>query len=115
MRRAGELCLTWCSVLLFRCCLWILIWVCWIVLLVVRKVCVRVNSIVWDTEGRYVCSIKFTQREPPPPPTHKYLHKCATTRNTRALFALSELALVITRCRTDQFTRLFLPAAAVRL
>ena len=32
-------------------------------------------------------------------------------RNTRASVALGELPLFIPRCRTDQFSRLFLPAA----
>ena len=38
------------------------IWVCWIVLFVVRKGCVSVSSVVWETEGRLVlcvCSRRF--------------------------------------------------------
>ena len=34
-------------------------------------------------------------------------------RNARALAALGELSLVIPRCRTEQVSRSFLPAAAV--
>ena len=45
---------------------------------------------------------------------NEYLHHFVATRNIRALAALSELALMIPRCRTNQFSRLFLPAA-VRL
>ena len=40
-------------------------------------------------------------------PLHEYLHHCLAD-------ALCELALMIPRCRTDQFSRLFLPVA-VRL
>ena len=36
-------------------------------------------------------------------------------RNSSASGALGELALVIQRCRIDQFTRSFLPAAAYQL
>ena len=39
------------------------------------------------------------------------MHHFLAARNTRASAALSELALAITRCRTDQFNRSFLPAA----
>ena len=42
---------------------------------------------------------------------YEHLNYFATTRNTRASTALGELASVIPRCRIDQFTRLFLPAA----
>ena len=42
-----------------------LIWVIWIVFFVMRKGCVRVNFVVWDTKGRSVpcvCSIRsFTE------------------------------------------------------
>ena len=43
-----------------------------------------------------------------------YLNHFVTVRNTRASGALSELALVILRCRTDRFSRLIL-SATVRL
>ena len=43
-------------------------------------------------------------------PRNKYLNSVAAL-NTRALPALGELALVIPCCRTDQFSRSFLPAA----
>ena len=39
------------------------------------------------------------------------LHYLLAARNTRASAALGELALVILRGRTDQFRRLFFPAA----
>ena len=42
---------------------------------------------------------------------HTYLHHFVAARNTRALAALCELDFVIPRWRTDQFSRLFLPAA----
>ena len=45
---------------------------------------------------------------------NEYLDHFVSARNTRASAALGELALVFTRCRTDQFSRSFLPAA-VRL
>ena len=41
-----------------------------------------------------------------------YLNHSVAARNTRGSAALGELALVIPRCRTDQFSRLFVPAAA---
>ena len=47
-------------------------------------------------------------------PMNEYLNNFVAARNTRASAALGELALLIPRCRTDQFSRSFL-AAAVRL
>ena len=47
-------------------------------------------------------------------PTNGYLNHFVAARNTRASPALGKLALVIPRCRTDQFSRSFGPAA-VRL
>ena len=44
-------------------------------------------------------------------PMHKYLHHFVVASNTRASTILGELAMVIPRCRTDQFSRSFLPAA----
>ena len=91
-----------------------LICVYWIVLFAVRKDCVRVNFVVWGTEGTSVpcvCLIRFiTQRIP----LHEYLHYFVATRNTRASSALGELALVIHRCRTDLFSLSFLPATVRR-
>ena len=43
-------------------------------------------------------------------PMNEYLKHFVAARNTRASAALGELALIIPRCRTDQFTRSFLPA-----
>ena len=45
-------------------------------------------------------------------PMNEYLNHFVATRSTRASTALRELALVMPRCTTDQFTRSFLPAAA---
>ena len=45
---------------------------------------------------------------------HEYLHYFVAARNTKASAALDEIALLIPRCRTDQFSQSFLPAA-VRL
>ena len=42
---------------------------------------------------------------------HEYLHHFIATCNARASAALRELALVIPLCRTDYFSRSFLPAA----
>ena len=53
-----------------------------------------------------ICSIRRVDHS-----LNEYLHHFAATRNTRASVALGELALVIQRCRTDQFSRLALPAA----
>ena len=44
---------------------------------------------------------------------NEYLNNFVAARNTRASAALGELALVIPRCRIDQFSRPFLPAAGV--
>ena len=44
---------------------------------------------------------------------HEYLHHFVATRNTRPSAAVGESALVIPRCKIDQFSRLFLPAAVV--
>ena len=42
---------------------------------------------------------------------NEYLNHFVAACNARASTALSELALVILRCRTDQFNRSFPPAA----
>ena len=47
-------------------------------------------------------------------PMDEHLNHLVATRNTRSAVVLGELALVIPGCRTDQFSRSFLPAA-VRL
>ena len=44
---------------------------------------------------------------------NEYLNNFVTVSNTRALTALGELALVILRCRTQQFSWSFLPAAVL--
>ena len=41
---------------------------------------------------------------------NEYLKHFVVARNTRISSALGELSLVIFRCRTDQFSRSFLPA-----
>ena len=41
----------------------------------------------------------------------EYLNHFLTACNTRASVALGELALLISLCKTDQFSRLFLSAA----
>ena len=48
-------------------------------------------------------------------PLHEYLHHFVATRKTRCLAALRELALVIPRCRTDQFSQSFVLPVVVRL
>ena len=45
-------------------------------------------------------------------PLEECLHHFIAACNIRASAALGELALLIPRCRTDQFSRPFLPAAA---
>ena len=47
-------------------------------------------------------------------PMYEYLHHFVAARNTRASAALGELALMILRCKTDQFSQPFLHTA-VRL
>ena len=44
-------------------------------------------------------------------PMNEFLNNFVAVRNTRASVTLCELGLVISRCRTDQFSLLFLPAA----
>ena len=44
-------------------------------------------------------------------PMNQHLNHFDAVCNTRASAALSELALVIPRCRNDQFSRSFLPTA----
>ena len=44
-------------------------------------------------------------------PMHECLHHFVVARNIIASATEVQLALVILRCRTDQFNRLFLPAA----
>ena len=46
-------------------------------------------------------------------PLHEYLHHFVAARNTRGSAAVCELALLIPRCRIDQFTPSFLPVAVV--
>ena len=41
---------------------------------------------------------------------HEYLNRHVAVHNNRASAALGELALVIPRCRTDEFSLTFLPA-----
>ena len=45
-------------------------------------------------------------------PVNDYLNNFVAARNTRASGALGELVLAIPCCRTDQFRRSFVPAAA---
>ena len=71
----------------------------------------RVSLIVLCTEGRLVsciCSCKIYHRVYHP--MNEYLNCFVAARNTRASAALDELTLVIQRCRTDQFSRSYLPA-----
>ena len=68
--------------------------------------------LVWGTEGkleRFVCSIKFFHIVDRP--INEYLHQFVASRNSRSSAALGKLHLVISHCRTDQFSRSFLPAA----
>ena len=44
---------------------------------------------------------------------NEYRNRFVAARNTRASASLGELALVISRCRTDQFSRSFLSAATL--
>ena len=43
--------------------------------------------------------------------SNEYVNHFVAARNTKASPTLGELALVTPRCRTDQFSRSFLPAA----
>ena len=65
---------------------------------------------VWDTEGDsdmcLLCKIYHRVDYP----LHEYLHHFVAARTTKVSAALGELALVIPRCRIDQFRRLFLLA-----
>ena len=45
-------------------------------------------------------------------PMNRYLNHFVTARNTEGSAALCELALIILRCRIDQFSRSFVAAAA---
>ena len=88
------------------------IWICLMVLFAVRRGCVRVSFIVWGTEGGLCLLYKIYDRV-----DHSmkvYLNCFVAARSTRASATLDELALAIPRCRIDQFSRSFLPAA-VRL
>ena len=83
----------------------------WLVLFAVQKGFVRVKCVVWSTEERVgpcVSSVGITRVENH---MHDYLHHFVAALNTRVLAALSELALAIPRCRTDQFSWSFLPTA----
>ena len=42
---------------------------------------------------------------------HEYLHHFVAARYARVSAALSDLALVVPRCLTDQYSRSFLPSA----
>ena len=48
-------------------------------------------------------------------PMNDFLHPFVAGCNTRASAALGELALVIPRCRTDQFSLSFLPSVVRRM
>ena len=73
---------------------------------------VRVNFNVWGTEGKSVpcvCSIRSSYRRPP----YAWVSDSFfAARNTRTSAALGELVLMIPRCRTDQFSLSFMPAAS---
>ena len=74
----------------------------------------RLSFVVWGTEERLVpcvCSIRNITVDHP---MNEYLKHFAAARNSRASAALGKVALVIPRCRIDQFSR-SLMSAAVRL
>ena len=87
-----------------------LILVCWTVLVAVRKVCTRVNFVVWDTEGRLVPCVFFIrfiiERTTP---LQEHLHHFVAARITRASSALGELNLVIAHYTKDQSIVHFCP------
>ena len=63
-----------------------LIWVCLIVLFAVRKHRVRVNVVVWLTEGKSVpgvCSIRVITEWTPPSSMNGHLNHFVAARNTR--------------------------------
>ena len=68
--------------------------------------CVRVSFVFWGTE----CFLYMVDHRVDLSLT-EYLNYFVSAHNTRASGALDELALVIPRCRTDQLSRSFLPAA----
>ena len=97
-------------------CIKSLIWVkCWIVLFALHKGCVRMRFVVWFTEeiSETLCLLYEIYHRV----DHilkEYLNHYVAARNTRTSAALGELALEIPRCKTDQFSRSFLPAALLR-
>ena len=74
--------------------------------------CVWVNSVVWSKEGRSVPRVCSTYKicHRTGRPMHEYLYYFIAARNSRASAAVSELALMIPRCRIDQFSQSFLPS-----
>ena len=84
------------------------------ILFAVQRDCVRANFVVWGTERRGgSCDFSeiFYRVDHP---MKEYLKHFLSAHNSRASAALIELAWVFPRCKTDQFSRSFLPAA-VRL
>ena len=80
----------------------------------VRNGCARMSFIVWGTEGRSVPCVCSMRHHIANHSLHEYVHNFVAAYNSRASAALCELALVISLCRTDQFSRSFLPVT-VRL
>ena len=88
-----------------------LIWICWIVLFTVRKSYVKAQLCCLGYRRKVsALYLLYEIYRRVVHPMNQYLNHFAAARNTRASTALGELALVIPRCRTDQFSRSFLPA-----
>ena len=104
----------WSTVLPWGCHRCSLIWVCWIVLFIVRKDCVRLSFVVWGIEGVGVICLLHKIYHRVDHHMNEYLNRFVAARNITTSATLGELALVIPWCKTDQFSQSFLPAA-VRL
>ena len=71
----------------------------------------KVSFVIWLTEEKYLLYEIYHRVNHP---VNGYLNHFVAARNTTASTALGELALVISRCRINQFSLSFLPTS-VRL
>ena len=98
-----------------RCRLQSFSWVCWLVFFcIAERLCESELCCLGNRRKVSAWCLLYKINQKANHPLHKHLQHFVAARITRASTALRELALVIPRCRTNQFVRPFLPVA-VRL
>ena len=90
-----------------------LIWLCWIMLFIrsSQRLCEgKICCLGYRRKVRILCLLCNIYHRVDHP-MNEYLQHLLAARNTRTSAALGDLALVSSRCRIDQFSRLLLPTA----